>query len=196
MPVIHDLRFFNGALSSSSSSKLQVCIGSNCSSAGCTTISSGKAANSERETATGSTSSSESSIGWALERLAVVVVVVVALGEGVVFGCMPREEEEENEIFPFFHFTPHALQSVPAPSGPLRHIGVLFAPQYAHFLFIEGILLNSRSSVPRISIAMALEFVLLVVNVDADVDNAVDVEVDVFFFGAVCVLFLGLAGGL
>lgn len=52
-----------------------------------------------------------------------------------------------------FHFTTQALHSVPAPSGPLRHIGVLLTPQYAHFLLREGALLNSRSSGPSNSIA-------------------------------------------
>lgn len=66
--------------------------------------------------------------------------VVAVEGEDVVVS----PELLSHKILPCLHFTPHALHSVPGPWGPLRHMGVVFRPQYEHSLlmFVLSVLLG------------------------------------------------------
>jgi hypothetical protein len=60
-------------------------------------------------------------------------------------------------ILPCFHFTPQALQRVPAPSGPLLHIGVLLHPQYAHFFILPTVVaFVDSATVPGLFPTLAL----------------------------------------
>lgn len=81
-------------------------------------------------------------------RLALVVFGF----RGSTFSVVTVEGEDgavsvellSHKILPCLHFTPHALHNVPGPWGPLRHMGVVFRPQYEHSLlmFVLSVLLG------------------------------------------------------